>query len=565
MNGISYLVFGFLVALLVKPVGMLVWQALNYSEATPFDFAFKRLELWTYRVLKIDPSQEQNRKEYLASLFFFTVMSLLGTALILALQGFLPLNPEHWDAPSWHLNLNTTISFVTNTNWQSYSGEGALSYMSQMAALTVQNFVSPAVGISVAAALTRGLAREKTDRIGHFYVDLIRLVYYLFLPLSILFAFALIAEGVPQNFSEYVEVKTLEGAVQKIAEGPVASQEAIKILGTNGGGFFNANSAHPYENPTPLSNLLQMLAIVAIPLGQIFYFGKEVKQMRHAFYLLLAVALTFTCGFFYLNGAEHRGTAMAQELLLEKGNWEGKETRFGIFDSALYASVTTAVSCGAVNASHDSFTPIGGMVPMLFIQLGEVIFGGCGTGLYSLLLFVFMAIFIGGLIVGRTPEYLGKKIGETEMKMTMLATLSFVFVVLVFTAWAASSSWGTDSTGNSGPHGFSELLYAYSSTTATNGSAFGGLNANTPWLNVTLALAMGLGRFLVMVPVLFLASAFAEKQKVPPGAGTFPIEGLLFSGLVIGVIFLIGALTFAPALVMGPILEELTMWMGALY
>lgn len=554
-----------LLAFWIRPFGLYLQKVLNPAERTFLDPLLKPLERFTYRLLHVDPLKEQNWRQYLISLLHFSWISLLFTFLLIALQHFFPLNPEKFTAPSWDLNFNTAMSFMTNTNWQSYSGETTLSYLSQMAALAVQNFVSPAVGLAAAATLVRGLSRDKDGTVGNFWADLVRLCYYLFLPLAFAFALLFISQGIPQNFDPYTPVETLEGGVQTIAQGPIASQEAIKLLGTNGGGFFGANSAHPYENPNPLVNLFEMFLILILPISQIDYFGRAMGKSKHAWCIIASLAVLFIAGVLTCACCEERGNPHFQELNLFGGNMEGKEARFGTFTSALFACVTTAVSCGAVNCEHDSLTPIGGMIPMLNMQLSEVIFGGDGAGLYSVLLFVFLSIFIAGLIIGRTPEYLGKKIETFDIKMTVFAVLSFVLVVHTFTALACFTEWGLKAVSNGGPHGFSEILYAYSSAAANNGSAFAGLSSNSLGYNITLALAMLLGRFLVLIPVVALAGSFVQKKKLPEGPSSFPVSSFLFICLLIGVILLIGALTFLPALIMGPILESFFFLGGTLF
>jgi K+-transporting ATPase ATPase A chain len=554
--------FVLIVTLLTKPLGLYLCKVLTPSESTFLDPICKPLERLIYRVSRIDPHQEQDWLGFLRSMMAFSLVSTLFVMILLALQYYLPWNPQKLAAPSWDLNFNTAVSFMTNTNWQSYSGESTMSYFSQMAALTVQNFVSPAVGLAVAAALVRGLARKSGKTIGNFWADLVRICLYLLLPICIVISLLFVWEGVPQNFSPYIKAQTMEGGVQIIAEGPIASQEAIKMLGTNGGGFMGANSAHPYENPTPFTNLLQMILILLIPAGEIYYFGKMVQNTRHGWCLFAGLMIIFVLGVLCVGHCERVGNPFYRELGLSGGNWEGKEQRFGLFDSSLFASVTTAVSCGAVNCCHDSLTPIGGLIPMLYIQLSEVIFGGVGAGLYSVLIYVLFSIFIAGLIIGRTPEYLGNKIDAFETKMMMFAFLAFVLVVHVFTSIACYSTWGISGIGNAGPHGFSELLYAYSSCSANNGSAFAGLSANAPGYNITLGWAMVLGRFATIIAVLALAGSFVQKQRHPESSASIPIASVLFTGLIIGVILVIGALTFFPAMTLGPILEEFSMLNG---
>jgi K+-transporting ATPase ATPase A chain len=454
---------------------------------------------------------------------------------------------------------------MTNTNWQHYSGESTVSHFSQMAVLAVQNFLSGAVGLATAAALVRGIARKTGKTLGNFWADLVRISLYLFLPISIIAATVFIAEGVPQNLKPYVKAETLEADTQTIVQGPIASQQAIKLLGNNGGGFTNANSAHPYENPTPLSNFFQMLLMLLIPMAQIYYFGCCVGDMKHAWCIFAALAVLLVVGVVLSARAEVVGNPVFEQLGLAGGNWEGKEQRFGIFGSALYACITTASSCGAVNCMHDSLTPIGGFVPMLNMQLSETIFGGVGAGLYGVLLYVFLAIFIAGLVVGRTPEYLGKKIESFDIKMTMLATLSYVLLVHLFTAWSCFSDWGIEALGNAGAHGFSEIIYAYSSCSSNNGSAFAGLATDSLPYNLTLAMAMFFGRFLTIAPVMALAGSLVHKNIHPKSASSFPVSSLVFISLLVGVILLLGALTFLPALTMGPIIEQFYMLTGRLF
>jgi K+-transporting ATPase ATPase A chain len=548
-----------LLVLLSRPLGAYLVRAMNPRERLFLDPILKPVEKFIYRVGRIDPLIEQNWKSYLISLLTFSLFSAILTSLILACQYYLPLNPQRWAAPSWDLNVNTSVSFMTNTNWQSYGGETTMSYFSQMAALAVQNFTSAATGLAVAVALVRGICRRSAMTVGNFWTDLVRGCLYVFLPISIFAAAIFLAEGVPQNFNSYAQVKTLEGDIQTIAQGPIASQEAIKLLGTNGGGFMMANSSHPYENPTPLTNLLQVLLVLLLPAAQIYYFGECVENRKHAWCIFIALAIVFFAGATACIFCEASGNPEWGYLGLTDGNWEGKEQRFGLCDSAIYACATTATSCGAVNCMHDSLTPMGGLIPMLNMQLSQVIFGGVGSGLISVLLMIFLAIFISGLIIGRTPEYLGKKIDIFDIRMTMLAILPYVWIVHAFTSWACFSGWGIAGIGNSGPHGFSEILYAYSSAAANNGSSFGGLSSNSPAYNLTLAAAMLLGRFLVIIPVIGLAGSMTEKKMHPETAASFPVSSLIFTTLLIGIVFLLGALTFFPALTLGPLLEEFFM------
>lgn len=588
----------FVVALaaITKPLGLYLMQVLDVNGKTWLDPLIKPLERLTYRILGVRSLHEHDWKRYTVAMLLFSLVSCLFTYGILRIQHLLPFNPEGFGPMSPDLAFNTAVSFTTNTNWQSYGGESTLGYFAQMVALTLQNFVSAAVGISLAAALVRGLARSSASTLGNFWVDLVRVTYYLLLPLSLLFAVFLVSQGVVQNFKAYTPIKLVEPYkitvekknangemvvasngetiaeeilvdAQLIAQGPVASQVAIKLLGTNGGGFFNANAAHPFENPTPLSNFFQMLAILAIASGMTYYLGRMVKNQKHGWALWSAMLLLFVATFLVCWWAESKGNPIHHNLgvAAADGNMEGKEVRFGIANSALFATVTTAASCGAVNAMHDSFTPIGGLVPLFNMQLGEIIFGGVGAGLYGMLVFVVLTVFIGGLMVGRTPEYLGKKIQSYDVKMAMLALLVLCLSILGLSAWASVSNWGLAALNNSGPHGLSEILYAYSSGTGNNGSAFAGLSANTPWLNITIGLAMLFGRFLMIVPVMALAGSLGKKKTAPPSAGTFPVSGGTFLILLLGTVLLIGALNFLPALALGPLVEHFLMLQGKLY
>lgn len=549
----------------IKPCGLFMCQILNPSASTFLDPFLKPLERVTYKLLHVDPLKEQTWVEYLISVLIFSLGSLLCVALILTFQPYLPFNPQKLPAPSWHLTINTAVSFMTNTNWQSYAGEKTMSYFSQMAGLAVQNFLSPAVGIAISATLVRALARNQTDMIGNFWADLIRVCYYLLLPLSILFAIVFIAEGIPQNLSPPIEAQTLEGARQFIAQGPVASQEVIKLLGSNGGGFFNANSAHPYENPTPFCNLLQMLAVLLIPASQIYYFGQEVKYKKHAWSIFATLTLLLLASAWLCIWSETSATPILTKMGLFGGNMEGKEQRFGAAFTALFTSVTTDASCGAVCGSLDSLTPIGGLVPMINMLFSEAIFGGCGSGLYMMLIYVFVTIFFAGLIIGRTPEYLGKKIEAYDIKLTVIVLLCFSFTILTLTAWASISEWGLKGIENPGPHGFSEILYAYISSAANNGSAFAGLATNTPFYNVTLSISMIMGRFGILVPVLALAGSLAQKKKAPHTPNDLVVHGIVFTLFLLTILLLFGALTFLPTLVMGPLLEQFLMFEGTLF
>lgn len=578
-----------LLALITKPMGLYLLQVLDANGRTWLDPVVKPVENLTYKILGIDPQREQGWKQYTVALLVFSFVGILFTYLILRYQDLLPWNPQGLPGLSPHLAFNTAISFTSNTNWQSYGGEATMSYFSQMVGLTFHNFVSAATGIGVAAALVRGISSRtnfqvrfsnahtsttkstnlevRSTTVGNFWVDLVRSTYYLLLPLCAVFAIFLVSQGMIQNFDAYTKVTTLEGAEQTIAQGPMASQVAIKMLGTNGGGFVNANAAHPFENPTPLSNFLQMLSIFAIGSGLTYYLGRMVKNQAHGWAVWTAMIVLFTGGVIVCAYAEAQGNPIHQQLgvALADGNMEGKEVRFGIFNSALFATVTTSASCGAVNAMHDSFTALGGLVPLFMMELGEVVIGGVGAGLYGMLIFVVLAVFIAGLMVGRTPEYLGKKIQAKEVKLAMLTLLVLTLSILGFTAWASVSDWGLAGLNNAGPHGFSEMLYAYSSATANNGSAFAGLTANTPWYNTTLGVAMLIGRFLMIVPILALAGSMAQKQAAPVNAGTFPVHGTTFVVLLIGTVLLVGALNFLPALALGPIVEHFLTLQGRLF
>ncbi|WP_050030780.1 potassium-transporting ATPase subunit KdpA [Verrucomicrobium sp. BvORR034] len=589
-----------LLALITKPLGIYLTKVLDANGKTLLDPVVGPLERLTYAVMGVDRTREQNWKQYTVAMLLFSLAGCALTYAILRLQHLLPFNPQGLGPLNHHLAFNTAISFTTNTNWQSYGGEGTMSYFSQMVGLTLHNFTSAATGIAIAAALVRGITRHSAGVLGNFWVDLVRSTYYLLLPLSLVLAIFLVSQGMIQNFKPYdtatllepqkvqVEKKNDAGETvlgadgkpvmeeqvitdQVIAQGPMASQVAIKMLGTNGGGFVNANAAHPYENPTPLSNFLQMLSIFAIGSGLTYYLGRMTKNQAHGWSVWGAMMVLFLAGVITCWWAESRGNPIHQGLgvVLGDGNMEGKEVRFGIFNSSLFATVTTAASCGAVNAMHDSFTAIGGLVPLFMMELGEVVIGGVGAGLYGMLVFVVLAVFIAGLMVGRTPEYLGKKIQAYDVKMAMLSLLVLCLSILGFTAWASVSDWGLAGLNNSGPHGFSEMLYAYSSTTANNGSAFGGLTANPangdPHYNVTLGFAMLIGRFLMIIPIMALAGSLVQKKIAPPSVGTFPVAGVTFTILLIGTVLLVGALNFLPALALGPIVEHFLMLKGQLF
>lgn len=550
---------------LTKPVGTYLGQVLEAEGKTFLSPFLGPLERLFYRLWGINPSHEQTWQQYTLSLMAFSLVGFLFTYTILRLQHLLPLNPRQFGPLAPDLAFNTAVSFTTNTNWQNYGGESTLSYFSQMVGLVFHNFVSAAAGIAVAAALMRGIARHSAKTIGNFWVDLVRINLYLLLPLCIVFAVFLVSQGTIQNFQSYVAAETVEKApeaasvpLQTIAQGPVASQVAIKMLGTNGGGFMNANASHPFENPTPLANFLQMLSIFLIPSGLTYTLGRMVKNQRHGWALWVAMSILFLAGTVAVWSAEVAGNPRLAGLGVDAspGNMEGKEVRFGVFNSALFATITTDASCGAVNAMHDSFTPLGGLVPLLNIQLGEVIFGGVGAGLYGMLIFVVLTVFLAGLMIGRTPEYLGKKIEAFDVKASAVVVLIPIFSILGFAAWAAVSPWGIAALGNKGPHGLSEILYAYSSTSGNNGSAFAGLNGNIPWYNITLGIAMLAGRFLVIAAVLALAGNLVRKKRLAASEGSFPVTGLTFIILLVGTVLIVGALTFLPALSLGPIVEH---------
>jgi K+-transporting ATPase ATPase A chain len=562
LNGwIQIAIFCALVLALVKPLGGYMTRVFE-GERTVLSPVLRPVERLLYAGGGIDERQEQGWFIYAVAMLFFNAAGFVLLFLLQRLQGALPLNPMGMAAVTPDSAFNTAVSFVTNTNWQGYAGESTMGYLVQMAGLTVQNFVSAATGIAIAMALIRGFSRASAKTVGNFWTDLVRGTLYILLPISLIYAVFLVFEGVPQTLSAYVDATTLEGGKQTIAIGPVASQLAIKMLGTNGGGFFNANSAHPFENPNAIVNLVQMVSIFAIGAALTNVFGRMVGDQRQGWAILSAMGILFIAGVAIAYWAEAAGNPLIHALGIDGGNMEGKEVRFGTALSALFAVVTTAASCGAVNAMHDSFMPLGGMVPLINMQLGEVIVGGVGAGLYGMLLFVIQAIFIAGLMVGRTPEYLGKKIEAKEVKMTMLAILSLPLAMLGFTAMAAVLPAGLASLANAGPHGFSEILYAYTSSAANNGSAFAGLSANTPWYNMTTGLAMLMGRFLIIVPVLAIAGSLAAKKTVPASVGTLPTHGGLFIGLLVGVVLVVGGLTFLPALALGPIVEHLSMLGG---
>ncbi|MCJ2133527.1 potassium-transporting ATPase subunit KdpA [Methylobacterium sp. J-026] len=557
LNGwIQIALYCAVVLALVKPLGSYMTRVFT-GERALLSPVLGPVERGLYRVSGIDARQEQHWLAYTGAVILFHVLGFAVLYAILRLQAVLPLNPADQAAVAPDLAFNTATSFITNTNWQSYGGETTLSYLSQMLGLTHQNFLSAATGIAVAVALIRGFARASTGTIGSFWVDVTRATLYVLLPICVPYTLFLVWQGMPQTFSAYVDATTLEGAHQTIALGPVASQVAIKMLGTNGGGFFNANAAHPFENPTALSNFVQMVSIFVIGAALTNVFGRMVRDERQGWAILGAMGVLFLAGVWVTYWAEANGSSVLNGLGLTGGNMEGKETRFGIAASALFAVITTAASCGAVNAMHDSFTALGGLIPLINMQLGEIIIGGVGAGLYGMLIFVIVAIFVAGLMVGRTPEYLGKKIEAKEVKMAMLGILCLPLMMLGFTALATVLPAGLAGPANAGPHGFSEILYAYTSAAANNGSAFGGLSANTLFYNSTLAIGMLVGRFFVKIPVLAIAGSLAAKKTVPASAGTFPTHGGLFVGLLVGVILIIGGLTFFPSLALGPVVEHL--------
>ncbi len=558
---IQILVFCALVVALTKPLGGYMTRVFN-GERTVLSPLFAPVERGLYALAGTHGREEQHWSAYAVALLLFNLAGLLLLYGLQRVQAGLPLNPDGMATVAPDLAFNTAVSFVTNTNWQNYGGESTMSYLTQMLGLTVQNFVSAATGIAIAVALIRGFARASAKTVGSFWVDLTRAILYVLLPLCVVLTLAYVALGMPQTLDAAVTATTLEGAQQTIARGPVASQVAIKMLGTNGGGFFNANAAHPFENPDAISNMLQMVSIFAIGAALTNVFGRMVGNERQGWAILAAMGTLFIAGVIVCYWAEAAGNPLVQALGLQGGNLEGKEIRFGIPLSALFAVVTTAASCGAVNAMHGSFTALGGLIPLINMELGEVIVGGVGAGFYGIVLFVVLAIFVAGLMVGRTPEYLGKKIEAKEVKMAMLAVLCLPAGMLTFTAISAVLPGAVASVGNSGPHGFSEILYAYTSAAANNGSAFASLSANTLWYNLTLGITMLVGRFLVIVPALAIAGSLAAKKSVPASAGTFPTDGPLFVGLLVGVIVIVGGLTFFPALAVGPIVEHLAMLAG---
>lgn len=589
---IQFALFIGLLALITKPMGIYLTKVLDPNGRTFLDPLIRPLEKLTYSLMGLDRNKEQGWKQYALAMLLFSLIGVVFTYLILRFQHLLPLNPQNLPGLTDYLAWNTAISFATNTNWQSYGGEATMSYFSQMVALTIHNFTSAATGIAIAAALVRGISRHSATTLGNFWVDIVRTTYYLLLPICLAFGVFLVSQGMVQNFKPYDTAKLVEPQSvqvakldsnnqpmmettvvtdQTIVQGPMASQVAIKMLGTNGGGYVNANAAHPFENPTPLANFIQMLSIFAIGSGLTYYLGRSVKNQAHGWAVWAAMMALFVAGVLVCAYSEAKGNPIHQALgvAAADGNFEGKEVRFGIFNSSLFATITTSASCGAVNSMHDSYTALGGLVPLFMMQLGEVVIGGVGAGLYGMLVFVVIAVFIAGLMVGRTPEYLGKKIQAFDVKMSMLSLLILTLSILGFTAWAIVSEWGLTGLNNAGPHGFSEVLYAYTSATANNGSAFAGLTANPasgdPHYNVTLGFAMLIGRFLMIVPILALAGSLAQKKISPPSLGTFPVSGFTFIILLIGTVLLVGALNYLPALALGPIVEHFLTLKGQLF
>jgi K+-transporting ATPase ATPase A chain len=553
-----------LLAALAKPIGLWLF-ALYEGRRTPLHGILGPVERGFYRLSGIDPQEDQSWRRYAVHMLIFNAALLLLTYVLLRAQALLPLNPQGLGPLAPDLAFNTAVSFTTNTNWQSYAGETTMSNLSQMLALTLHNFLSAATGIALAFALFRGFARRSATGIGNFWADVTRVTLYLLLPLSVVLTLFYIASGVPQTLAASVDVTTLEGVKQTLALGPVASQEAIKMLGTNGGGFFNANSAHPFENPSALTNLVQMLSIFAIGTGLTYTFGKAVGNTRQGWAILAAMMALFLAGTAVTYWQEAAGNPVLHGLGVAGGNMEGKEVRFGIAASSLFSVITTAASCGAVNAMHDSFTALGGMIPLINIQLGEVVIGGVGAGIYGFLLFAILAVFVAGLMVGRTPEYVGKKIESREVKLAVLAIAVLPLIILGFTALASVTQAGLAGPLNKGPHGFTEILYAFTSGVGNNGSAFAGLSANTPFYNGLLGVAMWIGRFFIIIPMLAIAGSLAAKKYTPETAGSFPTTGPLWTGLLIGIVLIVGGLTFLPSLALGPIADHLAMIRGQLF
>jgi len=590
-NGFLQLaIYSLAILAVTKPLGLFMAKIFS-GEPTLIGRVLRPVERLIYRICRVDESQEQHWTAYTAAMLMFNLAGLLLLYAFERLQYYLPHNPQGFAGVAPDLAFNTAVSFTTNTNWQAYSGESTMSYLTQIAGLAFHNFVSAATGIALAVAFIRGIARRTASTLGNFWVDLTRTTLYVVLPICVVGALVLVSQGVVQNFSPYTKATLVEPqkvektgenggkttdtiTEQTIAQGPVASQEIIKELGTNGGGFFNANSAHPYENPTPLTNFIQMFAIFSIGAGLTYTLGRMTGNQKHGWAVFAAMAVLFLGGFFVAYYFEAQGNPTFNQHGISQtsseiagkeqagGNMEGKEVRFGIMNSALFATVTTDASCGAINSWHDSFTPLGGMVPLLNIMLGEIIFGGVGAGMYGMLVMVVLTVFIAGLMVGRTPEYLGKKIEAKDVKMAMLYVLIFALSILGFSAWSSVADYGTATLNNNGPHGLSEIVYAYTSATGNNGSAFGGIRVNTHWFNTTLGLAMLFGRFFMIIPMMAIAGSLAGKRAAPPSAGTFPVHTPLFVGLLVGVILIVGALTFFPVLSLGPIVEHFLMSAG---
>ena len=588
VNGwFQILFFLLIISALAKPLGVYMTRVFSH-EKTFLDPVLRPIEKLVYRLIAVDEKREMRWTEYTVAMLLFSGVSMTLLYLIERTQNWLPWNPQKFANVDPGLAFGTAASFTTNTNWQAYSGEATMSYLTQMAGLAYHNFVSAAVGIVLAIVVIRGVARKETEKLGNFWVDTTRCLLWVLLPFCLVGALVLVSQGVVQNLKPYTTAELMQPYTaqiagsdgktttqtvtrQMIAQGPVASQEVIKELGTNGGGFFGANSAHPFENPTPFSNFFEMVLIFAIPSGLTYTLGRMTGSQRHGWAVWAAMAFLFLCGVTTAYWAEAKGNPLLakadQQVSASQsgGNMEGKEVRFGIANSALFATVTTDASCGAVNGMHDSFTPLGGMVPLINIMLGEIVFGGVGAGLYGMFVFVVLAVFIAGLMVGRTPEYLGKKIESYDVKMAMLAVLILTFTILGFSAVAVVKPYGTDGISNHGPHGLSQILYAYVSSTGNNGSAFGGLGVNTMWYNTTTATAQLLGRFFMIIPIMAIAGSLAKKKTVPESAGTFPVTGGLFSGLLVSTVLIVGALTFFPALSLGPILEHLLMQAGKVF
>ncbi len=562
---LQILLYLVILTLLVKPMGVFMTKVYN-GEKTFLDSICKPLERLIYKICRVDATQEMNWKQYGAAMLIFSLVSTIALYFMQRWQFYLPLNPQGFAGVSPDSSFNTAVSFVTNTNWQGYAGETTMSYFTQMAGLAIQNFKSAAVGMALAVVFIRGISRFETDKLGNFWVDMTRSILYILLPISFLAAIFLVSQGMIQNFKPYDIAQTVEGTQQTIAQGPVASQVAIKMLGTNGGGFFNANAAHPFENPTPFSNFVQMLLIFIIPGGFTYLLGRMVKSQSHGWAVYGAMTFLFLVGVFTAYWAESKGNPLYPASVNQQvvgGNFEGKEVRFGVANSALFATITTDASCGAVNSMHDSFTPIGGLVPLTNIMLGEVIFGGVGAGMYGMLVMVILTVFIAGLMVGRTPEYLGKKIEAYDVQMAMLYALIFPLIILGLAAISSiAPDFGLTSLNNQGAHGLSEILYAFTSGTGNNGSAFAGISANTLWYNSALGAAMLVGRFFMIIPMLAIAGNLARKKQIPPSLGTFPVNTPLFAALLVSIVIIVGALTFFPALSLSPILEHFQMING---